>query len=75
MIEQRLKNVEKFHIAIFHLIIIFSLTNISFAQKTVQCVVVNVAEGNVSSHVFHRAGCKYFNCKNCTKHSIIENLL
>lgn len=22
--------------------------------------------GNTSSHVFHKKGCKYFNCKNCT---------
>ncbi|WP_264981626.1 thermonuclease family protein [Pseudodesulfovibrio portus] len=22
--------------------------------------------GNTSSHVFHRQGCRYFNCKNCT---------
>lgn len=22
--------------------------------------------GNISSHIFHRASCRYFNCKNCT---------
>ena len=22
--------------------------------------------GNVKSHVFHRSGCRYYNCKNCT---------
>jgi len=24
-----------------------------------------VYHGNQSSHVFHRPGCRYFNCKNC----------
>ena len=29
--------------------------------------IISGFHGNITSHVFHRAGCKHFNCQNCTK--------
>ncbi len=32
-----------------------------------KAIVPGAYHGNTSSHVFHKKGCKHFNCKNCTE--------
>ena len=36
------------------------------AAPAIEPVARTVYHGNVKSHVFHRPGCRYYFCKNCT---------
>jgi hypothetical protein len=29
-------------------------------------IICNVYHGNVKSEIFHKPGCRYYDCKNCT---------